>query len=281
MTRPNGDASSTLAQAERGPGRPWRPPTLSESIWAGWSFLRVRREFLLSLLVAGIAWEVIGRTADLFFLPPLSSVLIALWTLIVDGTLPSQLVVSLSTLVVGVVIASIAGIAVGALMGLFRSVEEALDIYLSAAMSAPMVAFIPLFILAFGIGYPTRLLIVVLFAFFPVAINTFAGIRNPEASLVEMGRSFGATPRQLFWRVRIPMAFPYLQAGLTLSTARGVDGLIAGEVLIASVGLGRVVTRYANAFTMDRLYAVAIFIAFVALVAVGLVNALTRRLVRQ
>ena len=242
--------------------------------------IRSRGEFVASLLVAAALWEAVGRASDLFFLPPLSSVLVALYELIADGTLPTQLAVSLGTLVVGVTIASVAGVALGALMGLFRSVEDALDIYVSAAMSAPIAAFIPLFILAFGIGYPTRLVTVVLFAFFPVVINTLAGLRAADASSLEMARSFGATPWKLFWQVRVPMAIPYIRTGLTLGTARGVDGLIAGEVLIAAVGLGQVVTRYANAFSMDRLYAVAIFIAVVALVAVSLVQAVTRRLIR-
>jgi NitT/TauT family transport system permease protein len=241
--------------------------------------LRSRGEFLASLLVAGIAWEVIGRSGDYFFLPPLSEVLAALAELIANGTLPTQLGVSLSTLVVGVVVASVAGVALGALMGLSRTVEDALDLYVSAAMSAPIAAFIPLFILAFGIGYPTRLVTVILFAFFPVVINTYAGLRAADPSYIEMGRSFGATRWKLFWNVRLPMAMPYIRTGLTLSTARGVDGLIAGEVLIAAVGLGQVVTRYANAFSMDRLYAVAIFIAVVAIVAVALVQAVTRRIV--
>ena len=111
------------------------------------------------------------------------------------------------------------GIVIGTLMGRFRTVEYALDVYINAAMAAPMVAFVPIFILIFGIGYPTRVLTVVIFAIFPIIVNTFAGIRNVDPSIVEMGRSFGAGERQLFWQIRVPAAFRLLSAGIRLGTA--------------------------------------------------------------
>ena len=96
-----------------------------------------------------------------------------------------------------------------------------------------------------------------------------------------MARSFGATPQQMLWQVRIPNAFPYLLAGVRLGMARGVKGLINGEVLVTVVGLGGLVHQYGTAFTMDRLYAVIFFIVALALVLVRCVEWLSRRLVPQ
>jgi NitT/TauT family transport system permease protein len=143
-----------------------------------------------------------------------------------------------------------------------------------------MVAFVPIFILLFGIGYPTRVLTVVIFAIFPIIVNTFAGIRNVDRSLVEMGKSFGARERQLFWQIRVPAAFPLLLAGIRLGTARGVKGLINGEVLVAVVGLGGLVNQYGTPFSMDRLWAIIFFLVALALVIVKLVEMGTRRVVR-
>jgi NitT/TauT family transport system permease protein len=166
-------------------------------------------------------------------------------------------------------------------MGLSRTVESALDVYVNAMMAAPMVAFVPLFILLFGLGYPTRIMTVIVFAIFPIIVNAFAGLRNVDRPAVEMARSFGATNSQLMWQVRIPSAFPYILAGIRLGTARGVKGLINGEVLVTVVGLGGLVNQYGTAFTMDRLYAVIFFIIALALVLVRLVDWSSRRLVPQ
>lgn len=237
--------------------------------------------FTLSFIGIIALWELLGRTLDLLVLPPISEILAALWGFTVDGTLFESLTISLITLFAGMAIAIVIGSLIGGAMGLSRTIESALDVYVNAMMAAPMVAFVPLFILLFGLGYPTRIMTVIVFAIFPIIINAFAGLRNVDRPAVEMARSFGASKRQLMWQVRIPSAFPYLLAGIRLGTARGVKGLINGEVLVTVVGLGGLVNQYGTAFTMDRLYAVIFFIIALALVLVRLVDSLSRRLVPQ
>jgi NitT/TauT family transport system permease protein len=234
----------------------------------------------VSLAAIVVAWEVVGRTANLTVLPPLTEIFAALWRFLTDGTILDSLGVSMITLGLGMAASIGLGILIGALMGRYRTVEYALDVYINAAMAAPMVAFVPVFILVFGIGYPTRVLTVIIFAIFPIIVNTFAGIRNVDPALVEMGRSFGASERQLFWRVRIPAAFPLLLAGIRLGTARGVKGLINGEVLVAVVGLGALVERFGTPFSMERLYALIFFLVALALILVRGVDWLSRRIVR-
>lgn len=235
---------------------------------------------LISVAILAATWELVGRTADLVVLPPLTEIFAALWRFTIDGTILSSLGVSLLTLALGMGLSIGLGILIGAFMGRYRTVEYALDVYVNAAMAAPMVAFVPVFILLFGIGYPTRVLTVIIFAIFPIIVNTFAGIRNVDRSLVEMSRSFGASERQLFWQVRVPAAFPLLLAGVRLGTARGVKGLINGEVLVAVVGLGALVDRFGTPFSMERLYALIFFLIALALLLVKLVDMLSRRIVR-
>lgn len=237
--------------------------------------------FILSFIGVIALWEILGRSLDLLVLPPMSDIVSALWAFVIDGTLFDSLVVSLITLFVGMAIAIIVGAIIGGAMGLSRTVESALDVYVNAMMAAPMVAFVPLFILLFGLGYPTRIMTVIVFAIFPIIVNAFAGLRNVDRPAIEMARSFGANKRQLMWQVRIPSAFPYLLAGVRLGTARGVKGLINGEVLVTVVGLGGLVSQYGTAFTMDRLYAVIFFIIAMAMVLVRLVDWSSRRLVPQ
>lgn len=237
--------------------------------------------FILSFIGLVGLWELLGRTLNLLVLPPMSQILAALWTFLLDGTLAENLLVSLITLFAGMAIAMVVGIVIGGAMGLSRTVESALDVYVNAMMAAPMVAFVPLFILLFGLGYPTRIMTVIVFAIFPIIVNAFAGMRNVDRPAIEMARSFGATKRQMMWQVRIPSAFPYLLAGIRLGTARGVKGLINGEVLVTVVGLGGLVNQYGTAFTMDRLYAVIFFIIALAMVLIRLVDWSSRRLVPQ
>lgn len=228
-----------------------------------------------------IIWEVVGRSDDLLVLPPFSRVLEKFSNFLLDGTFFDSLAVSLLTLVLGMAIAIVLGIGIGAAMARWRSVRYALDVYVNAAMAAPMIAFVPVFILLFGIGYPTRVLVVVMFATFPIIVNTFTGIRTVDPSFIEMARSFGANERQLFWRVRVPAAFVLIRSGLRLGTIRGVKGLINGEVLIASVGLGALVQRYGNALGIDSLYAIVLFLVIIVALSTRTVDVATRRLVRH
>lgn len=244
--------------------------------------ISLRREapVILSVLIVASTWEVVGRTADLFVVPPLTDIAAAFFELLLDGVFWSVLPVSLATLAIGMVIAIVVGVAVGTLMGLFRTVEYALDVYVNAGMAAPVIAFVPVFILLFGLGPESRIATVFVFAVWVIIVNTYTGIRTADQALVEMGRSFGASGFTLFREIRLPAAFPYVLAGIRVGTARGIKGLINGEVLIAIVGLGGLVQRYGTVFSMDSLYAVIAFIIILALTTVALVDWLSRRLVR-
>jgi NitT/TauT family transport system permease protein len=220
-----------------------------------------------SFVIVAVVWEVGGRVSDFLFLPPLSAIGGAMWTIISDGTIPRELLTSTISFAVGTIIAATTGIVIGTAMALVPYVRYTLQPFLDALMSAPLVAFVPLFIILFGLGYTPRLMTVFFFAFFPVVVNTYTGMLHPDEDALQMARSFGASRRQLFWHVRLPMAFPHIAAGLRIGAARGVDGVITGEVLIASVGLGSLITRFGNAFTMTRLWAVVFVIASLALLA--------------
>lgn len=247
----------------------------------GLAKLRYHSPFLASLAILIGAWEFVGRTADLLILPPLSDIVAEFWQFIIDGTFVARGAVSLISYGLGMAASITVGTAAGFLMARYRKVEYALDMYVNAAMTAPMIAFVPLLIILFGLGYLPRVIAVVLFAMFPILINTFSGIRNVDRSLVEMGRSFGATEGQLFWQIRVPGAFPLIAAGLHLGAARGVKGVINGEVLIAVVGIGALVNQFGTAFSMDKLYAVIFFIVATAFILVRAVDMAVGRLVRH
>jgi NitT/TauT family transport system permease protein len=238
-----------------------------------------------SLLVLLVVWEVLGRSGQLAFLPSVSGVVSA-WRELMggaqvgyqQGTLPGCLLSSLRALVMGFSMALVTGTLVGGLMGLSRKVEYFLGIYINALISTPTSALIPVLFLLFGLGYPSRVAVVFMFAFSVITVNTYAGVSNIEPELVEMGRCFGANQWQLFWKVRVPNALPLLMAGLRVGLGRAVKGMVIGEMLIAFVGLGYLVKFYGSTFDMEHLYAVIFSVMVLAVFLTWAVRSLDRRL---
>jgi NitT/TauT family transport system permease protein len=231
---------------------------------------------LVSGAVLLVLWEVVAWAVNYPYLPPPSTVVVALQGMLADGTIATAVQTSLTALAIGISIAIVAGITVGALMGLSTTVRLALNVYIDALMASPMTAFVPVFILLFGLGIETRVIVVTLFAFFPIVVNTQAGMLAADPDLIMMARSFGAGRLKTFFKVRLPMSYGHIQAGLRMGMARGVDGNVTGEVLIAAVGLGGLVTQYGRAFTSDRLFAVVVVIVTLSFLAVGLTRLLGR-----
>lgn len=237
--------------------------------------------FLISLLVLAAIWEIGGRSTDLLTLPPLSDVLAAFYKLWASGDVTAPLFDSTMALIYGLVISLVFGSLIGIGMGLSRFVDVAIGPYVKAGLSAPLIAFVPVFLMIFGIGPATRIATVVAFSVFIVATNAATAMRSSDPRLIEMAHSFGASRWAIFRDVRLPAGAPYFLAGLRLGVARGVKGLINGEVLIAIIGLGGLVKKYGTVFSMDQLYAVILLIVLYAAIAVGLVSMLSRLIVTE
>lgn len=232
--------------------------------------------FLISLVVLCLIWEIVGQTADLLTIPPLSQVLGAFIELWVSGTLTEPLLDSTMALLTGLAISLVAGSALGVGIGLSRTLEIAIGPYIKAGLSAPMIAFVPVFLMLFGISSTTRIATVVAFSFFIVTTNAATAVRAADPRLLEMAHSFGASRWALFREVQLPSGASYFLAGTRLGVARGIKGLINGEVLIAVMGIGGLVKKYGTVFSMHQLYAVILLIVLYAALAVGLVSLLGR-----
>lgn len=256
------------------------PSPASASHPVHWMRIADGREWIPLAIVLALAWEIVGRVGHFLFLPPLSTTLRALVRMFVDGTMPAVLAGSTLTLAAGVAISVAGGVLIGAAMAQWRLVDGVLRPFINAMMSAPIIALVPVFIALFGVGYGTRLATVVVFSIFPVILNTFEGLRVVDPTLVDMGRSFGARRRQLYWHVRLPAALPLIRAGFHLCILRGVRGLVNGEVLISVVGIGGLLQRYGAAFAMPQLWAVIITIVAFAFALLGVEHLLVGRFVK-
>ncbi len=139
--------------------------------------------------------------------------------------------------------------------------KQALQPWISGLYATPTIALAPLFILWLGIGIWSKVLVVIFLVLFPVTINTEAGLRTTSERLIEMLRSFGATPRQIFFKVSLPSALPFILAGLKLGIGRGLIGVVVAELFGSRAGLGRLISQSADAFNMPELFAGVIVLA--------------------
>jgi NitT/TauT family transport system permease protein len=229
---------------------------------------------IIGLAVGALAWEILGHVWSVAFFPPLSAVLIRLGELTAEGRIIENLVGSLANLAIGFGFATVVGVGVGMLMGAYRKVEMALDIYVYAMLTAPSLVFAPIFFSVFGLKQIqlTILSIIILYSIWIIIVNTSAAIRQVPTPLVEMGRSMCATERQLFFKIILPAATPLIFAGLRLAMGRAVKGMINGEMFIIAIGLGGVVINAGRRFDAAAVLAVLLVIIVVALVMVKVVQ---------
>src|ERR1700692_2271822 len=224
------------------------------------------RYFAGILSVAGglALWELISRflVDNALFLAAPSQIAVAIYTLAVTGQLWHHVGVSAAEFALGYVIASILGIA----MASSATMKRALQPWVSGLYATPTIALAPLFILWFGIGIWSKVIVVITLVLFPVAINTEAGLRTTSERLIEMLRSFGATPRQIFFKVSLPSAVPFILAGLKLGTGRGLIGVVVAELFGSRAGLGRLISQSADAFNMPELFAGVVVLAVAGIV---------------
>lgn len=232
----------------------------------------------VALAAGAVVWEAAARIASQPFLPPLSRVLVALWELTASGQIVGSLAASVAGLVVGFGAACLVGVTVGGAMGRSRTVEHLLDVYLYALLATPSLVFVPVLFAIFGVSRASQTAVVFLHAVLVIAANTMAGVKAADRQLVEMARSFGASERQVFWRVIIPGAAPLVGAGLRIGMGRAVRGMVNGEMFIALTGLGALLRIYGSRFEADRVLAVLLVVLVVALASTRVVDLLARRL---
>lgn len=240
--------------------------------------IREARHTVGALLVGLATWELAGRALHYTFLPPFSSVVRAALDMIASGEVIEFLAASLVGLLIGYALASVCGVAFGLLMGHYSWFGFVMEPLLNAFLTAPTLVYVPVLCTIFGIGRGAQVSIVFLSAFFVVAINTMSGIRGVGGNCVEMARAFGATDRQLFWKVLLPGALPMTMAGLRLGVGRAVRGMITGEMFIAFSGLGALLQRYGNSFDSERVFATLLVAVGVALLCSFAVGEMERRL---
>src|SRR5262245_51804166 len=210
-----------------------------------------RYGFVLLIL---IIWEIVGPFINPIFFTYPTKIAEAFYSTTMSGELPYFLGQSLEVMIYGLSIALIIGIPLGIAMARVRWLDWALDLPINALYATPLVAVVPLLVLWFGIYLKAKIIVVFLFAVFPVLINTYQGVRECDKNMLEVAYSFRSSELRVWQDVLLPFAVPYIIAGIRLAIGRGLIGMIIAEFYTTISGLGFMITRYANVFEMDKTF---------------------------
>lgn len=226
-------------------------------------------------------WELISRflIGNKLFLAAPSQVAVAFVELAATGELQKHAWVSALEFFWGYTSACILGVALGLLMASSKIAKQMLDPWVAGLYATPTVALAPLFILWFGIGIFSKIVVVALLVIFPVVINTEAGLRTTSPQLIETVRSFGASRRQIFLKVSLPSALPFIFAGFKLGIGRGLIGVVVAELFGARAGIGQMISQSAETFNMPALFAGVTLLAFAGIAMTSSFSWLERRLI--
>jgi NitT/TauT family transport system permease protein len=202
------------------------------------------------------------------FLPRPSKALEQLRSGVTEGWLWPHVRATASVWVAGYLAAVVVGVAIGLLTGLSRTASRIIDPWLTAIYVMPDIAFVPVFILWFGIGFTFKLWFVFLAGVFFVAVNTLAGVRATEGKYVNMASSFGVSQLMLLRTVVLPGSVPHILTGLRQAAGRSLVGVVAAEFVASNVGLGFMTSVAGQTFNTSRVIA-GVFILAVAGIAVS------------
>jgi NitT/TauT family transport system permease protein len=227
---------------------------------------------IISAIVLCVAWEWAGRIPISPAFPTFGETMLGLWSMIADFSLIRAFGITLQPLVLGLVISAVLGIAIGVAMGLSDKAEWLASPIFIIAQAAPLAALIPLIVFAYGIGLTAKTLVVCIMAMPVISLNSFSAIRHTPLSLVEMGRSFLASPRQVIFKIILPSASPVIFAGLRLGCAAGFIGAILAELLITPTGIGDLITYNRSVADYPKMYAAILSIMLFSVLFIELLE---------
>lgn len=227
---------TTVAAERRAIGLPRR---FTERLW-----------WLLGIALWLLVWHIYALISSSTLIVGPWDVVMATGELVASGELWPYAWSSAVSMALGMTVGTLVGLLVGLLVGRFKAVEIMLDPYIAALYATPLVAVIPVLIVLFGFGLMSKVIIVSTFVFFPVAINTAAGVSAGPRGLTELARTFCSSELQTWRDIVIPSAMPFIVTGLRLAVGRGLIGVVVAEFETAVTGLGYLILSKSRRFLM-------------------------------
>ncbi len=236
---------------------------------------------VVAIVVIGV-WQgaVAVKLLDPFFVSRPSDILRRVATWIVDGTLVRHLFVTVEESLLGLVVGAALGIASGFALARAPRAARVFDPYIKMLNAVPRVVLAPLFLLWFGLGIWSKVALAVTLVFFVMFFNTYQGVRDADAVLIDNVRMLGATERQLVRHVLVPSALTWIFSSLQTSLGFAMVGAVVGEYLGATHGLGYVISQAEGTFDTTGVFAGMAVLGVVVVIVSGAVSRLERWLLR-
>lgn len=233
--------------------------------------------FLLSLAAGAVLWEIVGRNTNAAFMAPLSETLVRMVQLTLSGELPREALSSAALFATGLGLAIVVGMPFGLLLARVKWLREALDIYIMVLYATPLVALIPFILSIFGFGFWPKVLVVFLFAVFPILYNTIEGARSIKPELIEVARSYRSREWALWREVMVPYTLPFTMTGIRQAIGRALVGMVAAEFFLSATGLGQLIMTATQNFDTAAVFSAVLLIVVAGMILMRLGVALEAR----
>lgn len=267
---------------------PTQQPQTDTTLVGGPPSLKIRRKPLsrkvtLALSISSpilllLCWELASRggIVDERFFPAPSNVLAALSQGLLTAELWGHIGISLSRILIGFAIGAVPAVLLGLAMGLSAAVRAIMQPLIDATFPIPKLAILPLFILIFGLGEGSKYMVLAVAVFFIVLVNTAAGVRAIDRTQMEVGASFGASRRMMFFDIALPGALPFIISGLKLGMNVALLVIVAVEFTGATSGIGYLIWNSWQVFKVEEMYVGLVITALFGFLFAGLFHYLER-----
>jgi NitT/TauT family transport system permease protein len=236
---------------------------------------RDRLLYLISPIGLLVLWQLLlmAGFGDRRFIPAPTDIAVRFWALARSGELEWHVVVTLYRVLVGFLVGSVPGVAIGLFMAMFKPVRIFVDPLIAALFPIPKIALMPLLLLAFGFGDASKIALVAIAVFFPVTVNTYSGASNIEKIYWDVAKNFGASQTVMFTRIVFFGALPMIFAGLRIALAVSFIVLVASEFVASKTGIGYLIWNSWELLQVDTM--------FVGIVTVGVLGLITSVLFQE
>jgi ABC-type nitrate/sulfonate/bicarbonate transport system permease component len=243
--------------------------------------MRDRLISIASPIALLLIWECAARAGliDTRFFPAPSSIFHALVTLAGTGELWRHTSASLQRLALGFLVGGIPALILGIIMGLNRTVYAVFEPLIAATYPIPKSSILPLVLLIFGLGEGSKIFMVAVGVFFPVAINATAGVHEINKIYLDVGRNFGASRWNMFRTIALPGALPFIMTGIKLGVGMGLVLIAIAEMMGAKSGLGYMIWAAWETFSVEQMYVGLFVIAIIGFVLSLILNEIEKRVV--
>lgn len=271
----SGEINPTAAQAAQPGIRP-------EDDGRNWlqRIARVRAAPTLLALVLGLGvWQLLTPFVPSYMLPDPARVGATWLRLLLNGSLVHHAATTLSEAVLGFLLAFVVGLSLAYPLARSQKLSSLMAPFIAATQATPMVALAPLLVVWFGLGLSSKVIICALIVFFPILVNSVVGLRSIDREMLDAAKTLGAGLRQTLWYVEVPLALRTLLGGIRMGLTLAMTGAVVGEFVAADSGLGFLMVLARTNFDPAVLFAAAITMAALSILAYTVIGWLEQRLI--